>query len=72
MMISEAAVSLNWRSYRVPVLTLLTIHSRHDESNLCRVRCACEMGVNLFRLGLVQGHESVENVITSRSIIGSP
>lgn len=52
-------------------LSLLTIHSRHDESDLCGIRRACEMRVDLFRLRLVQRHESIENVVASGSIIRS-
>lgn len=46
-----------------------TVDSTHDESYLCGISCACEMGVNLFGFGLVEGDKSVEDVIASRSII---
>jgi hypothetical protein len=52
-------------------LSVLTIHSGHDEADLGCVSCAREMRVDLFRLRLVQRHESIEDVITSGSIIGS-
>jgi hypothetical protein len=48
---------------------MLTIDSAHDESDLRGVCSTGEVGVDLFGFGLVERHESVENVIASRSII---
>ena len=50
-------------------MTTLTIDGTHHESYLCGVGRACEVGVNLFCLGLVKGNESVEDVVASSSII---
>lgn len=47
----------------------LTIDSAHHKSYLRGVGGAGEVGIDLFGLGLVEGDKSVEDVITSRSII---
>lgn len=49
----------------------LTIDSTHDESDLSSVGGACEVSINLFGFGLIERHESVEDVITSSGIIGA-
>ena len=49
--------------------TLLTIHGAHDESDLGGVGSACEVSVDLLGLCLVQGNESVQDVIASSSIV---
>jgi hypothetical protein len=48
---------------------MLTVDSAHDEPDLGGIGRAREVGVDLLRLGLVQRHESVENVIAGRSIV---
>jgi len=47
----------------------LTIDSGHDEADLCSVSCTREMCINLLRLMLVQGDESVQDVVTSQCVI---
>jgi len=47
------------------------INSSHDESNLRRIGGTCEVGIDLLRLCLVQGDEPVEDVVASRSVIGT-
>lgn len=59
------------RSFRRSAWKELTIHSRHNESDLCRVGCAREMGIDLLGLCLIQRDESVEDIITSSSIVGT-
>lgn len=54
----------HWRHYNK-----LTIHGCHDETDLHGVRRACEMGVNLLSLVLVQADEAVEDVVTSGGVI---
>lgn len=49
----------------------LTIDSGHDKPNLGRVGGTCEVCVDLLLLGLVQGHESVQNVIAGRSVVSA-
>ena len=49
----------------------LTIYCSHDEPNLCSVSGTRKVRVNLLLLGLVEGHEAVEDVVTSSSIIGT-
>ncbi len=49
----------------------LTINGAHDKSYLRGVGCASEMCVNLLGLGLVQGYESVKNIVASGSIVRS-
>lgn len=48
-----------------------TVHGRHDESDLGGIGGTGEMSVNLLRLVLVQGNETVEDVITRRRIVRS-
>lgn len=52
-------------------LLKLTVHCSHDESDLGSIGGAGEVSVNLLLLGLVQGNETVEDVIASRSIVGT-
>ena len=47
----------------------LTVDGRHDEPNLSRVGGASEMGINLFGLMLIEGDESIEDVIAGGRII---
>ena len=49
----------------------LTIYCGHDEPNLCSVSSTRKVRVNLLLLGLVEGHEAVEDVVTSGSVIGT-
>ena len=49
--------------------TALTIDGAHDKPYLRGIRCASEMCVDLLGLGLVEGHESVEYVVASCSIV---
>jgi hypothetical protein len=49
----------------------LTIDGAHHESDLSCVRGTSEVGVDLFCLGLVQGNESIEDVVAGRSVIGT-
>lgn len=51
---------------------VLTIHSRHDESDLGGIGGACEVGVDLLLFCLVQRNEPVENVVASRGVVGTP
>jgi hypothetical protein len=46
-----------------------TIDSRHDESNLHGVCGACEMGVDLLCLVLVERDKSVQDVVARRSVV---
>jgi hypothetical protein len=48
-----------------------TIDSSHDESNLRGIRGACEVSVNLLLFGLVQGYETVQDVVARGRIIGT-
>ena len=48
-----------------------TVDSGHDESDLGGIGGASEMGIDLFGIVLVQGDETVQNVVTCGSIIGS-
>lgn len=48
-----------------------TIYSGHDEANLCSVRGACKMGIDLLGLVLVQGNKTVEDIIAGGGIVGS-
>jgi hypothetical protein len=47
----------------------LTIDGCHDEADLGGISSASKMGVDLLCLMLVQGDESVEDVIASQSIV---
>lgn len=47
----------------------LTIYCRHDEANLCRIRGAGKMCVDLLGLVLVQADEAVENVVAGGRIV---
>jgi len=49
-----------------------TVDSTHDESDLGGVCRTGEMGVDLFRLCLVERDESVQNVVTGGGIVGAP
>ena len=49
----------------------LTIYSGHDESNLHGIGSTGEVSVNLFRLVLIQGDESIQDVITSSLVVGT-
>lgn len=49
----------------------LTIDGAHDKPYLRGIRCASEMCVDLLGLGLVKGHESVEDVVASCGIVGA-
>lgn len=46
-----------------------TVYSRHHESDLRRVGSTCEMGVYLLCLMLIEGDESVQDVVACRSVI---
>jgi hypothetical protein len=48
-----------------------TIHSSHDESDLHGVCSACEVGVDLLGLVLVERYEAVEDVVTGRCVVGA-
>lgn len=48
-----------------------TVNRGHDESNLRGVGRACEVGIDLLVLGLIQRNESVEDIIASSGIIGA-
>ena len=48
-----------------------TIYSSHDESNLHRVCGTGEVGVDLLSLVLVEGDESVEDVVACGSVVGA-
>lgn len=47
----------------------LTIHSSHHEADLRCVRGASKMCVDLLALVLVQGHETVEDVVASLAVV---
>lgn len=49
----------------------LTIHCCHDESNLGSVGSAGEVRVDLLLFGLVQGNETVEDIVASRGVVGT-
>ena len=46
-----------------------TVHSSHDEADLSGVGSTCEMGINLLGLMLIQGNETVEDVVAGRSVV---
>lgn len=46
-----------------------TVDSRHDESNLRSICCACEMRVDLLGLVLVETDETVKNVVAGRGVV---
>lgn len=48
-----------------------TVHRSHDESDLGGIGSTGEVGVYLLGLVLVQGYESVQDIIASRGIVGS-
>ncbi len=48
-----------------------TVHRSHDESDLGGIGSAGKVGVYLLGLVLVQGYESVQDIIASRGIVGS-
>ena len=48
-----------------------TIDSRHDEPYLSSIGRAGKMGIYLLRLVLIQGHESVQDIVACRSVIRS-
>ncbi len=48
-----------------------TIDSSHDEANLSCIGCTCKVSVDLLGLVLIQRNKTVQDVIASRSIIGS-
>lgn len=47
------------------------VHCCHHESNLGGISSAGEVRVDLLLLGLVQGNESVEDVVASRGVVGT-
>lgn len=47
----------------------LTIHCGHDEPDLSRISGTCEVGIDLLLLGLVERHETVENVVASSRVV---
>lgn len=49
----------------------LTVHCCHHKSNLGGVSSAGEVRVDLLLFGLVQGNESVEDVVASRRVVGT-
>lgn len=49
----------------------LTVDSAHDKPYLCCVSGACEMGVDLLGLCLVQRYKPVENVVACSGVIGA-
>ncbi len=48
-----------------------TVDSCHDKADLCGVRGAREVGVDLLRLMLVEGYEPVQDVIAGSGVVGS-
>ena len=48
-----------------------TVDSSHDESDLHSVCSACEVGVDLLGLVLVERYEAVENVVAGRCVVGA-
>jgi len=48
-----------------------TVNCRHDEANLHGVGGTGEVGVYLLRLMLIEGNESVQDVVTGGLIIGT-
>lgn len=49
----------------------LTVHCSHDEANLGGVGGTGEVSVDLLLLGLVQGHEAVEDVVACGGVVGT-
>jgi hypothetical protein len=47
------------------------VHSRHDEPDLGGVGGAGEVGVDLLLFGLVQGNETVEDVVAGSGVVGT-
>lgn len=66
MMISAAFIS---KCISGGTETKLTIHSGHDEPDLGGVSGAGEVGVDLLLLGLVQGHETVKDVVAGCGVV---
>lgn len=65
-----SGIMLAW--FADPVIrSELTINGRHNESDLHGVCGAGEMGIDLFRLMLVEGDESVENVVAGSLVVGT-
>lgn len=58
-------------SYQQKAKDQLTIDSCHNEADLSGIRGAGEMGIDLLCLVLVEGDESVEDVIACCSIVGA-
>lgn len=48
-----------------------TIHSSHDEADLCGIGSTREMGVYLLGLVLVQGNETIQDVVACGGIVRS-
>ena len=48
---------------------LPTIDGSHNEADLCRVSCACEVSIDLLGLVLIQVNEAVEYIVTSGCIV---
>lgn len=70
MMISFRSVRKKKAAMRaLKQMASLTVYSSHDEANLCGIRGASEMCVDLFGLVLVQAHEAVEDVVASGTIV---
>ncbi len=49
-----------------------TVHRRHDEPDLGGIGGTSEMRIDLFGFVLVQGNETVENVVACRGVVGAP
>ena len=47
----------------------LTVHGGHDEADLCRIRGAGEMCVDLLALVLVQADEAVQDVVARSAVV---
>lgn len=48
-----------------------TVNCSHDETDLCSVRGACEVGVDLLLLGLVERHKTVQDVVACCGVVGT-
>ncbi len=50
---------------------MLTIHCGHNEADLGSIGGTGEMGIYLLLLMLVEGDESIKNIVASKSVVGA-
>ena len=57
--------------YMIIWIAKLTVHCSHDKANLGGVSGTSEVSVDLLLLGLVEGHETVEDVVACSGVVGT-